>query len=143
IRLLGEVRCPNLPLKRAEQRWAPYMDDTSALRGDALLHTDFNPLNVLINGTARIIDWAWPTHGAAWIDPACFVLRLMAAGHTPKEAEAWAQQASSWDLTPEKDIDAFAAANARVWAEIAQTDPQPWKKKLAVTANQWMRYRLL
>lgn len=56
IRLLREVRCPDLPLKRAEQRWAPYMDDTSALRGDALLHTDFNPLNVLINGTARIID---------------------------------------------------------------------------------------
>lgn len=143
IRLLGQVQCPNLPLKRAEQRWAPYMDDTSALRGDALLHTDFNPLNVLINGTARIIDWAWPTRGAAWIEPACFVLRLMAAGHTPEEAEAWAQQASSWDPTPEKDIDAFAAASARVWAEIAQADLQPWKKRLAVVADQWMRYRLL
>ncbi|MGH2776720.1 MAG: aminoglycoside phosphotransferase [Actinomycetota bacterium] len=142
IRLLGEIRCPNLPLKRAEQRWAPYMDDTSALRGDALLHTDVNPLNVLINGTARIIDWAWPTRGAAWIEPACFVLRLMAAGHTPEEAEAWAQQASSWDLTPEKDIDAFSAASARVWAEIAQADPQPWKKNLAVMADQWMCYRL-
>jgi hypothetical protein len=102
---------PDLPLKRAEQRWTPYMDDASALPGDALLHTDVNPFNVLINGTARIIDWAWPTRGAAWIEPACFVLRLMAAGPTPEEAEAWAQQASSWDPTPRKG-DAFVAASA-------------------------------
>jgi hypothetical protein len=125
IQLLEHVQCPDLPLKRAEQRWTPYMDDTSALRGDALLHTDFNPLNVLINGAARITDWAWPTRGAAWIESACFVPRLMAANHTPKEAEAWAQQTPAWGLTPEKDIDAFAAANARVWDEIAQADPQP------------------
>jgi hypothetical protein len=102
ILLIGEITCPQLPLKRAEQRWAPYMNDTSALRGDTLLHTDFNPLNVLINDTARVIDWAWPTRGAAWIDPACFILRLMAAGHTPHEAEAWARQAPSWGATPEK-----------------------------------------
>ncbi|MGH3608727.1 MAG: hypothetical protein ACRDRD_11660 [Pseudonocardiaceae bacterium] len=41
------------------------MDDTSALQGDTLLHTDLDPLNVLINDTARVIDWAWPTCGAA------------------------------------------------------------------------------
>ena len=40
MRLLGQVRCIDLPLKRAEQRWAPYQDDTSALHGDTLLHTD-------------------------------------------------------------------------------------------------------
>lgn len=141
IRLLGEVRCPDLPMKRAEQRWAPYMDDASALRGNSLLHTDFNPLNVLINDAACIIDWAWPTRGAAWIDPACFILRLMAAGHTPREADSWAQQASSWSPTPEKDIDAFAAASARVWGEIAQADSQPWKLRLAAVAEQWRRYR--
>jgi hypothetical protein len=34
------------------------------LDGDALLHTDFNPLNILV-GPDRvwIIDWAWPTRG--------------------------------------------------------------------------------
>lgn len=142
IQLLGQIQCPDLPLKRAEQRWASYMDDTSALRGNALLHTDFNPLNVLINGTARIIDWAWPTRGAGWIEPACFVLRLMAAGHTPEDAEVWAQQTPSWGTTPTKEIDAFVAANSRVWIEIAQADPQPWKKSLAEMADQWMRYRL-
>ncbi len=117
------------------------MDDPSALRGNALLHTDLNPLNVLINGTARIIDWAWPTCGAVWIDPACFILRLMAAGHTPQEAEAWVQQTSSWDPSLDKDVDAFAVASARVWSEIARADPQPWKKQLADVAEQWRRYR--
>jgi hypothetical protein len=126
-----------LPLKRAEHRWAPYMDDPSALWGDALLHTDLNALNLLINGTARITDWAGPTRGAAWIDPACFILRLMAAGHTPREAEAWARQASSLDPMPETDIDAFAAASVKVWVEIAQADPQPWTKRLADVAEQW------
>ncbi len=65
IRLISEVTCPQLPLKRAEQRWSPYMDDTSALQSDTLLHTDLDPLNVLINDTARVIDSAWPTCGAA------------------------------------------------------------------------------
>lgn len=141
IRLLGQVQCPDLLLKRAEQRWAPYMDDTSALRGDALLHTDINSLNVLINGTACIIDWAWPTRGAAWLEPACFIPRLMAAGHTPADAEVWAQQTPSWGATPRKEIDAFVAASFRVWTEIAQADPQPWKKSLALMTEQWMRYR--
>jgi RIO-like serine/threonine protein kinase len=37
-----------------------------------LLHTDFNPLNILL-GPDRvwIIDWAWPTRGASFIDAAC------------------------------------------------------------------------
>jgi hypothetical protein len=141
VRLLGQVQCLDLPLKRAEQRWAPYTDDISVLRGDTLLHTDLNPLNVLINGTAKIIDWAWPTRRAAWIEPACFVLRLMAAGHTPEDAEAWAQRTSSWCSALAKDIDAFAAASVRAWVEIAQADPQPWKKRLAAVAEKWQRYR--
>ncbi|MFD1535587.1 hypothetical protein [Nonomuraea guangzhouensis] len=34
--------------------------------------TDYNPLNMLIaEGRALLIDWAWPTRGAGWIDPAC------------------------------------------------------------------------
>jgi hypothetical protein len=59
LRQLETIPCPDLPLKRAERRWADYVEDATALgwlRGDNLLHTDFNPLNVLINGnTTRII----------------------------------------------------------------------------------------
>src|SRR5262249_13664295 len=83
---LRRTRCPGLPVKQATQRWAAYLDASACawLAGDVLLHTDFNPLNVLIAPQATwIVDWAWPTRGAAFIDPACFLLRLMANGHPP------------------------------------------------------------
>ena len=142
---LQQIPCPDLPLKRAEQRWAAYLYDDAAaglLAGDTLLHTDFNPLNVLMDsGTARIIDWAWPTRGAAFIDPACFLLRLMLSGHTAAQAQAWAAQCDSWASTPDNAISAFALACARLYAEIAQQDPQPWKQRLAAAAQKWAQHR--
>lgn len=142
---LQQIPCPDLPVKRAEQRWAAYLDDDAArvlLAGQTLLHTDFNPLNVLMDaGAAWIIDWAWPTRGAAFIDPACFLLRLMLDGHTAAQAEAWAQQCASWASTPDQAIGAFAIACDRLYAEIARQDPQPWKQHLAAAAQEWARYR--
>ena len=69
---LAAVGCPDLPVQQARQRWAAYIHseaDLELLDGDALLHTDFNPLNILL-GPDRVwmIDWAWPTRGAAFID---------------------------------------------------------------------------
>jgi hypothetical protein len=136
---LQRIPCPDLPVKRAEQRWAAYLDDDAArdlLAGETLLHTDFNPLNVLMDaGTARIIDWAWPTRGAAFIDPACFLLRLILAGHTAAQAEAWAARCDSWASAPDNAISAFALACVRLYSEIAQQDPQPWKQRLAAAAQ--------
>jgi len=46
-------------VKPAEQRWAAYVDDTDLglLTGGTLLHTDFNPLNVLMTAHgAWVID---------------------------------------------------------------------------------------
>jgi Ser/Thr protein kinase RdoA (MazF antagonist) len=107
-----------------------------------LLHTDFNPLNVPIrDGTAWIIDWAWPTRGAAFIDPACFLLRLMLGGHTTAQAESWAAQCDSWAAASDKAIDTFALACTRMYAEIAHEDPQPWKQRLAAAARDWARHR--
>ncbi len=145
LQLLGQIPAPDLPLKRAEQRWAGYVDDESTLellRGDRLLHTDLNPLNVLVNSTARFVDWAWPTRGAAWIDPACLILMLIAAGHTAAEAEAWARHGPSWSSASEQAICAFAKASVRVWDEIAQADPTPWKQQLAAAAREWLIHRL-
>jgi hypothetical protein len=145
MRRLEHIPCPDLPLKRAEQRWADYVQNTTALdllRGDSLLHTDFNPLNILINNTTtRIIDWAWPTRGAAFIDPACLALRLITAGHTPADAEAWAQQSPAWSTAPKEAIDTFVLANSRLWQQIARDDPQPWKIKTAAAARHWCDHR--
>lgn len=47
------------------------------------------PGNVLISGSrAWLIDWAWAALGAPWIDPACWLVRLIAYGHAVSEAEA-------------------------------------------------------
>ncbi len=145
INRLQGIPSPDLPVKRAEQRWAAYVDDDNdmgLLAGTTLLHTDFNPLNVLIAASgAWVIDWAWPTRGAAFIDPACFLLRLMLGGHTAAQAESWAAQCTSWGKTPNEAINLFAIVCARLYDEIAREDPLPWKRRFAAVAQDWREYR--
>ena len=147
MRRLGETPCPDLPsMKLAPQRWAAYYDDDPSalafLDGNTLLHTDWNPFNVLIgDGTAHLIDWAWPTRGAAWIDPACLVVRLIAAGHTPGDAENVAQRTPAWEAACPHAIDTFSAALARMWTTIAQHDPADWKEHIAAGTRAWAAYR--
>jgi thiamine kinase-like enzyme len=107
-----------------------------------LLHTDFNPLNILL-GPDRvwIIDWAWPTHGAAFIDAACFLIRAMAAGHSASQAEALAARCPGWQQAPSAAIDVFATASARLYDEIARNDPQLFKQRLATVAHDWACHR--
>lgn len=38
----------------------------------------------------KVIDWAWPHRGPAWIDTAFLVPQLILAGQAPSEAEKWA-----------------------------------------------------
>lgn len=139
---LQRTRCPDLPIKRAEQRWSSYAGPAGVnqLAGDTLLHTDYAPDNILITDRAHIIDWAWPTLGAAWIDPAVLALRLMDAGHSAHSADKCAHQIPSWQTAPHDDVAAFSVANARLWDEIARSDPQPWKKSMARHAHDWLTY---
>jgi hypothetical protein len=144
LRRLAALPCPDLPLlKRAEQRWAEHIsDDPDLLRGDTLLHTDYNPLNILISDDATfIIDWAWPTRGAAWIDPACLVLRLIAAGHEPRAAEAVVSELPAWQTADGHAVDVFVAASVDLWSGIARNDPQPWKLGMASAATAWLASR--
>ncbi|MGW3625503.1 aminoglycoside phosphotransferase [Streptomyces sp. NPDC000880] len=136
--------CPDIDLKRAEQRWATYAGPAGVdqLAGDTLLHTDLAPHNVLITGRAHVIDWAWPTRGAAWIDPAVLILRLMEAGHTPADADTWARASfPSWASASHASVTAFCEANAATWDEIARNDPQGWKKDMARHAHDWVTWR--
>jgi thiamine kinase-like enzyme len=112
---LAAVGRPDLPVKQARQRWTAYVDCEAGLDlldGDALLHTDFNPLNVLL-GPDRvwIIDWVWPTRGAAFIDAACLLIRAM-------------------------------AASSRLYDEIIRNDPQPFKQRLAAVTRDWACHRV-
>lgn len=148
MQALGVIPCPDVPVIRgAGKRWASYLDRPAAVElfaGDTLLHTDYNPDNILLSsdGTARLIDWAWPTRGAAWIDPCCLLIRLIAAGHTARQAETWAQRTRAWHTAPAGALDTFTLASARLWQEIADNDPQPWKQRMATAAREWADARM-
>ncbi|MER7820614.1 phosphotransferase [Streptomyces sp. NPDC096153] len=141
IEELQAIDSPPLPfVKTATARWAAHLTDSAVLEGATLLHTDLAPHNVLVTDRAHLIDWAWPTRGAAWIDPAVIILRLMEAGHTAQDADQWAQRFPSWASAPAGGVEAFSTANAAVWAEIASHDPLPWKQRMAGLAEHWAGY---
>ncbi len=143
---LTSLTAPHSTCKRIEDRWADAADragvDASLLAGDQLLHTDLNPHNILITGTGpRIVDWSWPTLGAAWIDTACAALWLIAEGHTPDDAESWAAGVPAWANASGPALNAFTAINAALWRQIASADPREWKQRIHEAAFTWYKFR--
>jgi hypothetical protein len=143
---LSRTPCPGIPLKRVDQRWAPYVEPSALplLDGNNLLHTDMAPHNILIDSddTAHLIDWAWPTRGPAWVDAAVWAIRLIDSGHTPIQAEEWAAQLPAWHTAPAAAVTAFAYANASLWEELAANDKaNPWKGRMAASAGRWAQHR--
>ncbi|RLV68130.1 Aminoglycoside phosphotransferase [Streptomyces sp. CBMAI 2042] len=150
LRRLGDTPCPSIELRHAEQRlehYAAHPDDLRLFAGTHLLHTDLNNANVLVDteapqgDRARLVDWAWATRGAAWLDAGYWIIWLIAAGHTPASAEHWAAEIPSWHTAPAEGITAFAAANANLWSEINTADPDPWTLRLATAATAWHAHR--
>jgi hypothetical protein len=140
--LQGIAAPADVEIKQAVDRWAEYTPPGTLQHfdGDALLHTDFAPDNVLITGgRARLVDWAWPTRGAAWIDPGALALRLMDAGHTVETAVAFADRFPSWRRAAPEALTAFGTATASLWREIAEQDHTPWKRAMAERATTLAR----
>jgi hypothetical protein len=146
---LSQVQVPADPgpLKRAEDRWKAYVGDPGdalAFAGSALTHTDWAPDNVLIAPDRPwLVDWAWPTLGAAWTDPACWLLRLMAAGgHSAPSAEQQASRVPAFAAADPAHLDRFASASIRLWEEIAEESQSDWTAKMAQAARDWHAHRL-
>ncbi|MFE3205627.1 hypothetical protein [Embleya sp. NPDC059237] len=114
------------------------------LDGDTLVHSDLHQGNMLAeDGRVRVIDWARSARGAAWIDTAHLVVRLIHEGHTPETAEAWAIHVPAFARAPEPVITAFAAKLAGMWEYIARSPrARPHARALADTARRWARHRL-
>ncbi|WP_345022069.1 hypothetical protein [Streptomyces shaanxiensis] len=108
-----------------------------------MLHTGWKPAAVLVvDGRARLVDWAWAAGGAAWIDPALWVIWLIACGHSAAGAESLAALHPAWDKIPVAHIDAFARAQQRLWESIAQADPPgAWTHKVHAAAQAWAERR--
>ncbi|GAA1940076.1 phosphotransferase [Amycolatopsis minnesotensis] len=114
------------------------------VKGDALIHTDLHEHQFMIDdgGSVRVIDWGRPATGAAWVDTAFLVIRLVAAGHAPREAEEWAVTVPSWSSRSEEAVTAFACYVAGLWGYRAATSPFPGATRLRLAAEKYLKYRL-
>ncbi len=116
--------------------------DAVIFAGTTLTHTDWMPDNVLIShGRAWLVDWAWATPGAGWIDPAFWLLRLVAHGHTIEQPEAHAGRMPEYAAADPAHLDVFARANVNMWSKIAGANPIPWAKTMAQAARAWAQHR--
>ncbi|WP_432035559.1 phosphotransferase [Streptomyces cucumeris] len=128
-----------------ETRWHRFADegDRPHFLGDTLLFTDANPDNVMIGDRRTwLVDWSWPTVGAAFIAPACLVVQLIAAGHTAEQAEAWVVGCRGWAMADPAAIDAFAIATVRMNRGQAERFPEAgWLGDMAEAAHLWAVHR--
>ncbi|MEV4343165.1 hypothetical protein AB0J83_01605 [Actinoplanes sp. NPDC049596] len=129
--------CPPMRVQAATARWEGHLDP-AVVEGDSLVHTDATPRNILVRATGvTVVDWASPCRGAAWIDTALMVIRLIAAGHTPAAAQCWAAAVPAWTAAPPDKLDAFAAATAVLTREWKADRDQPFAR----AATAWHRHR--
>ncbi|MQA63665.1 MAG: hypothetical protein GEU86_19820 [Actinophytocola sp.] len=110
--------------------------------GDHLLHTDLHSLNILVGERAWIVDWAWAQTGAAWIDAAFLLIRVIEAGHSPTAAERWAATTDAWAVADADAVTAFAVVVAGMWEYLRLVHPLPSRPAAAAAARDWARHRL-
>jgi hypothetical protein len=127
LQRLADLLAPAAVL-RAEDRWAHLGTglNLGLLLGDRLVHTDLNEGNILIrsDGSAVLLDWAWPGRGAGWLSAGFLLAQLIDAGTSAAEAEAWASRALPvWAAAPAAAADTFVIALTRRRAEQAATCP--------------------
>jgi hypothetical protein len=114
----------------------------ASMAGHSLLHTDLHPLNILVSDRARVIDWAWSRLGAAWVDTAYLVIRLIYEGHAPDVAEDWASTTGLFVDVSSADLTAFSIAVTGAWTYLEHADPQPHRGRLTAAARRWTQFRL-
>ncbi|GAA4907268.1 hypothetical protein [Streptomonospora salina] len=148
VELLNRIRrlpLPDMARDWEETRWDRFTADepeAAHLRGDTLLFTDLNPNNFIVGGGRTwAVDWSWPTRGAALIDPASFLVQLVAAGHSPTDADAWANECDAWTSADSAAIAVFVAATVRMYRAFAECDPAQWRKAMVAAVETWADYR--
>ncbi|CAM5418647.1 hypothetical protein SAVIM338S_02277 [Streptomyces avidinii] len=143
---LSQVKAPpEVELRSMPDRMQHHTATPDYFEGDALLHTDWFPTNILVDPShgVRLVDWAWAATGAPWIDTALWVVWLIKAGHSPEEAEGWARQVPAFQEASGVALDVFAEATVSVWAEITEHDPEAWMLDMLNAARAWLEHRSL
>ncbi|MCX5066730.1 phosphotransferase [Micromonospora lupini] len=113
-----------------------------AAAGPGLVHTDLNPTNLIMTaGDLRIVDWAYTTKAAPWVELALLVQWLIGSGHTPEQAEAWLGRFPAWAAADRLVLDRFASECAAKWLTKSQRSTAQWVHGLATWTGEWADYR--
>ena len=97
-----------------------------AMDGGTLIHSDLNPANLIVTPLGlRIVDWAWATKAAAWVELAVLIPWLTGSGHSAEQAEKWIAQRPAWTATDRLVLDDFASRNATKWATQSRRTRRP------------------
>ncbi|MFC4565042.1 phosphotransferase family protein [Nocardiopsis mangrovi] len=121
--------------------------DLSLFDGDALVHGDLVPSNLLVteDGRVSVVDWAMAGRGPAWLDAALLITPLIAAGYSPADAEEWAAGHPEWSAAPPAALDALAVMQVVFFAEKAERGPE-WlrdDRRASLWAHDaWARHRI-
>lgn len=140
-RLIAELSPSPTAVQPLTVRWNGLID-TALIDGDTLLHTDVTPQNFLVTSSATyVVDWSMPAKGAAWIDTALMTVRLIRAGHSPTDAERWANRVYCWPHPPGPALTLFARAYATLTARRNAEAPAAHRRELANAAEIWATHR--
>ncbi|MBV2366354.1 protein kinase [Streptomonospora sp. NEAU-YY374] len=143
---ISRIPIPEVAGDWEETRWDAFLPEKeiALVRGSDLLYVDVQPDNIMIgSGQTWAVDWEWPTKGAGFISPACFVVQLISGGHSPAAAETWVGNCIAWESADPAAIDAFARANARLQQHLAERFPEEsWLAEMATAAEVWADHRL-
>ncbi|WP_327643695.1 aminoglycoside phosphotransferase [Micromonospora zamorensis] len=114
-----------------------------AMDGETLIHSDLNPANLIVTPLGlRIVDWAWATKAAAWVELALLVPWLIGSGHSAEQAEEWIAQLPAWTATDRPVLDDFASKNATKWAAKSRQNAERWVRDLAMWTGEWADHRI-
>ncbi|MEV6586491.1 phosphotransferase [Streptomyces acidicola] len=146
LTVLSEASWPEaLNKKPLHTRWAGFLpeDVPAGLQGRGLAHTDMSPHNMLVtlDGDLLLLDWALSCPAPAWADAALTIPRLIAAGHTPQQAEMIARQVPSYRAADPATVTTFARTVYAAWENWERTRPMPHRAALTAAARGWMTHR--
>lgn len=151
---LDEAAEPSLHLEPWLRRYmdrlaAEGVDMAELVRGDALLHGDIRSDNILItpDGHAVVIDWAWTSNGAPWLDVALFAIGVNAEGGA--DAEVLVRHHPLTRHVAPSSLDAILLAVGINFSRVSRSSnpelvpgARAWQRGVAEATLSWLRRRV-